>query len=167
MENIYEKCVVKPKTAIDNIVTLSTVLFTIGLIVASILIEQVRQYTIAIGIVVIIIAFRLITSRNIEFEYIMAGNSISLDKIMNKNRRKRIINCDLTDFDIVAPVKSKHYDEYKNNAVKTITAVSGDMKDDEYFGLLEYDGKRTLLLFETDERARKHLKRYLEYKMKD
>jgi len=32
---------------------------------------------------------------------------------------------------------------------------------------LEYDGKRTMLVFETDERAVSHLKKYVEYNLKN
>lgn len=166
MENIYEKNVVKQKTAIDNLITLAAVILTLGLVVVSILWEPLRLYVIAITIVAVIASWRVITDRNIEFEYTLAGDSFSLDKIMNKRRRKRIINCDLTDFDIIAPIKSKHYEDNRNNYAKKIVTVSGDAPDDEFFGILEYKGKRTLLIFETDDRARKHMKKFLDQNYK-
>ena len=166
MENIYEKSAVKPRDIKDNLITLFTILGTLAICAGSIIIEFTRNYAFAIIIVACIIAFKLITSRNIEYEYILAGNSISMDKIYNKRRRKRIINCDLTDFDIVAPVASKHFDDYKNNAARTIKAVSGDAPESEYFGLLEYDRKRTILIFEVDERTIAHLKKHIEHSLK-
>ncbi|MBN2558429.1 MAG: hypothetical protein JXB33_06735 [Clostridia bacterium] len=167
LENIYEKCIVKPKDAKDNLITLATVVGSIAIIAASIIIEFTRSYSAAVIVVVVIAAHRIITDRNIEYEYTLAGNSIAMDKILNRKRRKRILNCDLTDFDIVAPVKSRHYEEYRNNAAKTISAVSGGNAGDEYFGLLEYKGRRTILLFEADERSLGLMKKHLEYKLKD
>ncbi|HPJ21314.1 MAG TPA: DUF6106 family protein [Clostridia bacterium] len=166
MENIYEKSVVGKKTAVDNIITLAAVLVTLGGIALSILWEPLRLYAIAIAIVLVIAAWRVITDRNVEYEYTLAGDSFALDKILNKRRRKRILNCDLTDFDIVAPVNSRHYEEYRNNYAKKIVTVSGDMPEEEFFGILEYKGRRTLVVFETDERARMHIARYLDYKFK-
>ena len=167
MENIYEKCVVKPRSLKDNIVTLFTVIVSIAVIVTAFIIEPVRKYALAIIVLVIYLAYKVITDMNIEFEYILAGNSISMDKIYNKRRRKRMINCDLSDFDIVAPLSSAHYQEHEGNVARTITAVSGDDKENEYFGLLEYNKKRTMLIFEADGRAVSHIKKHIDYKLKN
>ncbi len=150
----------------DNLITLLAVLGAVAVIVLFYLIEPTRQFIFAIGVGAVYLAYRIIASRNIEYEYILAGNSIAMDKIINKRRRKRILNCDLTDFDIIAPVESKYYDEYKENTSKTLDMTSGDNSSDEYFGLTEYKDKRTMLVFETDERAREHIKKHLDYKFK-
>jgi len=166
MENVYEKCIVKPRNVKDNIITLVAVFGSIAICLTAFLIEPTRKYAIAIVIVTVYLAYKIVTNRNIEFEYILAGNSISMDRIYNKSRRKRMINCDLTDFDLVAPVTSSYYEEHRGNVAKTIKAVSGDNKEAEYFAVLEYDGKRTMLVFETDDRAVSHIKRHIEYNLK-
>lgn len=166
MENIYEKCVVKPRDMKDNLIMLAAVLGALIFTAAAFLIEPIRKFSLAVLVMVAYIAYRIITDRNIEYEYILAGNSIALDKILNKRRRKRVLNCDLTDFDLVAPVASAHYEEHRNNTARTVMAVSGDRKEDEYFGILEYDGKRTMLVFEADDRALSHLKKHIDYKLK-
>jgi hypothetical protein len=166
MENVYEKCIVKPRDAMDNIITLFSVIGAIGICVAAFLIEPVRKFALAVVVVAGYLAFRIITDRNIEYEYTLAGNSISLDRIINKRRRKRMLNCDLTDFDLIAPVASRHYEEHKDNVARVIMAVSGDNKDAEYFGIVQYDGKRTMLVFETDERAVTHIKKFTEHILK-
>lgn len=167
MENVYEKCVVKPRDIKDNIITLVSVFGAILVIAAGVVFEPVRKYILAVIVLVVYLAYKIITDLNIEFEYILAGNSISMDKIYNKRRRKRMINCDLTDFDIVAPLSSAHYEEQKGNVARTIKAVSGDNKGNEYFGLLEYNKKRTMLIFEADERAVAHIKKYIDYNLKN
>ena len=45
-------------------------------------------------------------------------------------------------------------------------AVSGDNRDSEYFGIVQYDGKRTMLVFEADERAVTHIKKFAEFNFK-
>lgn len=167
MENVYEKCVVKPRDIKDNLITLFVVVGAIALIVMGFIVEPVRKYIFAVIVLAAYLAYKIITDMNIEFEYTLAGNSISMDKIYNKRRRKRMINCDLTDFDIVAPVSSAYYEEHKGNVARTITAVSGDNKTDEYFGLLEYNGKRTMLVFEADDRAISHIKKFIDYNLKN
>jgi hypothetical protein len=157
MENIYEKSVVRQKTAIDNIITLAAILLTLGLVAFSLLWEPLRLYAIAIALVAVIASWRIITDRNIEYEYTLAGDSFSLDKI---------INCDLTDFDIIAPVESRHYEENRDNYAKKIVAVSGDAPDEEFFGIIEFKGKRHLVIFETDDRARNHIKKFLDQRYK-
>lgn len=166
MENVYEKCIVKPRDIKDNIITLVAVLGALAICVTAFLIDPINQYALAIAVVVIYLAYKMITNRNIEFEYILAGNSITMDRIYNKSKRKRMLNCDLSDFDLMAPVSSSYYEEHKDNVAKVINAVSGDNKPVEYFGVLEYDGKRTMLIFETDDRAVSHIKRHIDYKFK-
>lgn len=166
MKNIYEKSVVKPRDMKDNLITLAAVLGAIALIVLFFMIDFMRQFLFALIVGVGYLAYRIIVGRNLEYEYILVGNSFRMDKIVNKRHRKRILNCDITDFDIVAPVQSKHYEQHKENAVKILNMTSGDNKADEYFGLIEYKEKRTLIMFDTDERAREHLRKYIDYKFK-
>ena len=51
---------------------------------------------------------------------------------------------------------------YGNNYARKIDAASGDAPESEFFGILEYEGKRTLVVFETDERARGHFEKFLD-----
>ena len=65
MENVYEKCIVKPRSIKDNIITLSAVLGAIAICVAAFIIEPVRKYALAVVAVAGYLAYKLITDRNI------------------------------------------------------------------------------------------------------
>lgn len=55
---------------------------------------------------------------NLEFEYLYLDREISIDKIMDKTKRKRVASYSVDKIEIVAPINSYHLDEFKNRQVK-------------------------------------------------
>ena len=52
----------------------------------------------AVGVLILVLAavgvYYLITARNLEFEYSVTNGDITIDKIINRRKRKRVINTD-------------------------------------------------------------------------
>ena len=72
------------------------------------------------GFLVIIAAgygmYWLVTSRNLEFEYSVTNGDLTIDRIVNRQRRKRMISFDVKDAEAMGKYKavdhqSKHYDK--------------------------------------------------------
>jgi len=83
----------------------------------------------------------------IEYDYLYVDRQLSIDKVLNKSRRKRIATYDLDRMEILAPIKSHRLDDYKNREVKLIDYSSGlELKPDVRFALF-IDGK-TKIVFE-------------------
>ena len=89
---------------------------------------------------------------NIEFEYQYCDKEITVDKILNKSRRKNVAKYDVTKIEALAPSRSYHLDEFKNRSFKTVdySARVKDPQPDPTYTFI-YDGKEKVVFEPTDE----------------
>jgi len=166
MENIIEKSIVKEKEKKDKVIVIFTVVFCIILCAIPFFIKGMIGYTPVILLILIYTTYRIVVSRNIEYEYEFVEDSFTISKIINKSYRKLIIKSSLSEFDIIAPLNSKHYEEIKNNVQIKLKATSNINKQAEYFGIIQYKGKRTCVIFESNDKILSHIKNQIDYKLK-
>ena len=97
---------------------------------------------------------------NIEYEYTFVGGSFYLSKILGKSARKELFEEEISRAVTVAPYSGQYkQDVEKRNVEKIIWAVSSKKAEDVWFILFEREGgESTLIIFEADERALKHLR---------
>ena len=72
---------------------------------------------------VVYLAYRVIVQRNIEFEYCVTNDDLDIDKIINKQRRKRLENIKIKNIVSMAPVGSSNLID--NTGKKVINVTSG------------------------------------------
>lgn len=83
---------------------------------------------------------------SMEFEYLYLDKEISVDKIMNKTRRKKAEKFEVDRIEILAPIKSWHLDNYKNRQFKDTDYSSGvEGQPDRRYAMI-YDGGRRIIL---------------------
>ena len=70
------------------------------------------------GIVAVAAAFLVIPNMNLEFEYLYIDRELSVDKIMNKQKRKRVATIDLNKMDFMCRFESHELDSYKARNAK-------------------------------------------------
>ena len=83
---------------------------------------------------------------NIEFEYQYCEKEITVDKILNKSRRKNVAKFEVDKVEVLAPSKSHHLDEFKNRTLKTVdysAREQGRQPDPTYTFI--YDGKERII----------------------
>ena len=83
---------------------------------------------------------------NIEFEYQYCDREITVDKILNKSRRKNVAKYDVNKIEVLAPSRSYHLDEYKNKTLKAVdySARQKDRQPDPTYTFI-YDGKERVV----------------------
>lgn len=111
--------------------------------------------------------YKLITSRDIEYEYIVTEGDLDIDMIIAKRKRKRIFSANCKEFDVVAPYKGQGHDSRLSNVTRQIKAVSSMNSKDVYFITLNYNGERTAVFFEPDERILKAFKTFIPRKVEN
>lgn len=83
---------------------------------------------------------------SLEFEYLYVDREISVDKILNKTRRKKVERFEVDRIEILAPIRSWHLDSYKNRQFKVTDYSCGvEEKPDKRYVMI-YDGGRKVLL---------------------
>ena len=88
----------------------------------------------------------LTLNANIEFEYQYCEREITVDKILNKSRRKNVAKYDVNKMEVLAPSRSYHLDEYKNKTLKVVdfSARQKDRQPDPTYTFI-YDGKEKVI----------------------
>lgn len=91
---------------------------------------------------------------DIEYEYLYLDKELTIDKIMAKQRRKRVLTLDINKLEILAPVKSYQLDSYKNREVKAEDYSAGrDLPEAKIYHLY-YDGNHKYIINLSDDFAK-------------
>jgi hypothetical protein len=165
MDIFIEKIVSKKKSMND-------LLFNIGIIVAGIVISFVifaipvlQSFALFLFAGIVFGIYYLITSRNVEFEYIVTNGEMDIDRIVARRKRKRMFSGNCREFEIIAKVNSEKFTgEYKNIRKKLQLSGAEDTAD-LYFLISHYKGERTLVFFEPDQRMLDAFKTYIPRKI--
>lgn len=83
---------------------------------------------------------------SVEFEYLYVDKEISVDKILNKTRRKKAEKFEVDRIEILAPLNSWHLDNFKNREFKVTDYSSGTAGQPEKRFAMIYDGGRKIIL---------------------
>jgi hypothetical protein len=112
-----------------------------------------------------IILFRRL---NLEYEYIVTNGEMDVDKIMGRRSRKRLLTVDCRNFDILAPYSPEFRAEYESQTIATTVDVSSHPEaPGRWFAIFHAkDGKRTLLIFEPNEKMLDAFRKYIRSKIK-
>lgn len=101
---------------------------------------QISSFAFSIGLVLIAFiwygVYLVISSRNIEYEYILTNSEVDMDRIMSRKGRKRIASFDFKDAEIVANIEdNEHNFKYKNpeNGIKVIDITGDKERGNVYF----------------------------------
>lgn len=103
-----------------------------------------------------------ITSRNIEYEYIVTNGELDVDSIVHRRKRKRLMSVSSKTFDLFAPMNSEHSREIERQQdLKKIDASSGRDVPNRYFALFSKDSVRYLLIFEPTDKMLADFERFV------
>ena len=93
-----------------------------------------------------VLYYFLTLNANIEFEYQYCEREITVDKILNKSRRKNVAKYDVNKIEAMAPSRSYHLDEFKNKTLKVVdfSARQKDRQPDPTYTFI-YDGKEKVI----------------------
>lgn len=158
MSDLYtEEIVKKEKTGKD-------MLIRIGLIAGTVL--SVLSFLILgwIGLVLIIgfgvADYFVIPSLDLEYEYLYVNGELDIDKIMSKQKRKRVYSADVSAVELMAPTQSHELDHYKSRSdIKKKDFSSGRADAKTYTMVLKADQGMEMVTFEPGEIILKDMKR--------
>lgn len=106
-------------------------------------------------------AYWLISSLSLEFEYAVTNGDITVDKIIAKRRRKRILVADAKNIEEMG--RYKESDHVQRNYDKRVIANTGEEQaEDWYFTFHHRHFGHTLLVFTPDEKTLEAIKPYLK-----
>ena len=140
-EQLVGRCKDKKDTAIKFIMVFATVL--------SFCILFFIQFGIIIPIILIIVDLAVFRRMDIEFEYIYTNGDLDVDKIIHKEKRKRMLSVNVNDMEILAPLGAAELSNYKEGKVYDFTTHAEGANI--YEMIVSKDGERKKILFEPEK----------------
>lgn len=168
MDTFIEQLVKKQKTLRDRLITVCILLCVVLLPLACVALAFITgvYYLIMVAFFVLIAAvygaWYFITAQNVEYEYSVTNSNLTVDKVIAKRKRKRMISFDIKKIEEMGKFNEKNYEKQKYE--KLLFASASDFGDDVYAAVffVEKYGN-CLLLFSPNEKVleamRPHLKR--------
>lgn len=81
------------------------------------------------AVAVSIVTYFVYSFTDVEYEYVYVNGELMIDRILRKSMRKRILNVNKDEMEVVAPMTSPKVDGYKNRQFKEFNFTSGSQKD--------------------------------------
>ena len=132
MSDTYVECLVARKPSIIGTICQWILTIVAGLAILYGLVASPIIFI--VGVAFGVGAFFVKRHANLEFEYLYLDKEITIDKIMDKSKRKRVAKYDVDGIEIIAPVISHELDSYNNRQVKVKDFSTGnvDVPDTRY-----------------------------------
>lgn len=167
MDTFMEKLVTRKKKMTDYLIITGAAVGSLLLILVVLSIQVLMQLGLSVLLAagIAYLGYWVITSRNIEYEYIVTNGDLDIDIIISKRKRKRIFSASCKDFDIVSPIRSSRFDQSVQSIRNRIDASSSIDSPDAYFITLNYKGEKTLVIFEPTEKMLNNFRIFIPRKV--
>ncbi len=118
-------------------------------------------FILAICIAIIAIAlilFMFPRFKNVEFDYSVMGNTLSVDKVINSAKRKKAARVEISTIEFFGKLSDEEVPNYKYGKQRD---VSDGVDENTYFCVYTSDKGKCLLLFSPNERILNGMKPHL------
>lgn len=110
-----------------------------------------------IGIIVLVLAgaasYYVFTNLSVEFEYLFVEGDLTIDRILARSRRKKLLECKKDEIQIVAPSDSYVLKDYEKGGMK-ITDCSSRQAGARRYALIYQRGPECVkVIFEPNDRV--------------
>ena len=156
MDFFNEWIVKRKKTAQDYMSVIITVMVAImalyGVVIQFLMGKVIYFIPVEIA-VVIYVAYKIIISMNVEYEYSVTNGDLDIDRIVSKKRRKKLVSIKLRDAEYFAPFEDEHIRVAEDTSIKRVIDASSSIDAPRLYFIIYYNNsEKTCLLFEpTDE----------------
>lgn len=160
MSDLYTEIIVKrKKTAKDTILKALLIALTVLAVLAA-LFTTLGLIAFVVAVVLAIADYFLIPTFDLEFEYLYVNGELDIDKIMSKQKRKRVYSADIKKLEIMAPTKSHALDSYnRRQDLKTYDFSSRDEQNSSYTMIIKGEKGLERVIFEPNDVILKDMKR--------
>ena len=150
MDTFFEYLVKRKKNSKDFAIAVLLILAALILIFAAsyVAFTPLGMFSFPLQILIIYLAYRFISARNVEFEYCVTNGDLDVDKITNRQKRTRVATVESKNIISMAPVGSDKLAPLGNREVTDVTSGAPDKK---VYCILYGDGTGKALLFEPTE----------------
>ncbi|MCR5118022.1 MAG: hypothetical protein K6B44_00195 [Lachnospiraceae bacterium] len=147
----YIEHMVKKKSTIKDLALRYFFMFLVVLsVLAALLLMYPPVLVITVGLWAIY-RYLIYPLTDIEYEYLYVDRTLTVDKIMAKEKRKTIATYEIDRLEILAPADSYRLGEFKNRELKTVDYSSGTENTEDMRCVMIYEGGLKIVLDLTKE----------------
>lgn len=146
MSDYYTEQLVKQKTKMSSIVVKAALIAVTAVLVFIALMFPLAMILPVIMIVVDVLMFRRF---DLEFEYLYVNGDLDIDKIMAKQKRKRVFETNVRNLEVIAPTGSVELQQYQRT--KTYDFSSGREGAKTYEMVTTSQGQTVKIIFEPNQ----------------
>jgi len=159
-----EKIVTHRKSPFELFLKFMIVLTTITVILVVNLnvmfyIPQLMPLALMLSFGLVYLGYRLFTSINVEYEYSLTNDDLTIERISAKRKRKVVFSASCKSFERVAPISDPEYLNRLKSSAAFIDFSSSD-REITWYIFLTRGGRKTTILFDYDERFISVFQRY-------
>ena len=106
--------------------------------------------------------YKLITHFNLEYEYCFTNGMMDVDKIINRSKRKHILELNARKIEAMAKTNTPEFQRLKQSSGirKVFACTSHNCPDNYYIHYIEDGGKQVLLVFTPNDAIKEGFRRY-------
>jgi hypothetical protein len=132
----------------------------------SLMVALVNLFGILIFIGLSVVTYFIWLNSSVEYEYLYIEGEFSVDRILHKNTRKKMVDARPSDLILCGPENNDDV-KYNRNGAKLVD-VSGDCNPrDRYCYIFQLNGQKICMLFEMTDKLKKQIKYYSPSKFKE
>lgn len=158
MSDLYiELLVKKKKTSTDTLLKVLMIGATVIFVLGGILFNPI---ILLLAVVMGVVDYFKLPSLDLEYEYLYVNGELDIDKIMSKQKRKRVGSYDMKKVEIVAPKSSHELDSFRNRKDIKVHDYSSLEENAKTFGMaINGDKGMELIYFDPNEAIIKDMQR--------
>lgn len=153
MNESYKELLVKKEQKLTAKL-LKTVCLVIAVIAGFLTLTFMNAICLLTAVVFGVLTYFVNQWTDIEYEYLYLDREITIDKIMAKTKRKRMVTLQIDKMEILAPATSHQLDSYQRREVKTADYSAGYDVDDQKLYVMYYEGSQKYILNLTEDFAK-------------
>lgn len=159
MSDFIEYIVEKRRTPIDMLKALVAVVVGFSLIGALVMLRINATILVA---VVAYVSYKVMTSVNVEYEYILTNNEMDVDKIINRKSRKSLVTINIRRVDEFEKCDGHRENRYINDGNVKVIDACRDRGEGCYYMTFTDDGGRGVLFFTPSEKIEEYIRKILK-----
>lgn len=146
MSDYYTEQLVKQKTKMSSIVVKAAL---IAVTAVSVFIALMFPLAMILPVIMIVVDVLMFRRFDLEFEYLYVNGDLDIDKIMAKQKRKRVFETNVRNLEVIAPTGSVELQQYQRT--KTYDFSSGREGAKTYEMVTTSQGQTVKIIFEPNQ----------------
>lgn len=146
MSDFYTEQLVKRKTSGKDVMIK---ILLIAVTVLSFLIVPILPFLLIIPVLLIVLDYFMFRRLDLEYEYLYVNGDLDIDKIMGKQKRKRVFSMNVSEMELLAPMGAGELNQYRN--AKVLDYSSNTPNSRCYVMVIVKNGQQVKMIFEPEQ----------------